>query len=240
MQGCQIGHLAEVGDEGVIFSRADRLVLQPQQVGWMNGDTQVRPNVEPQPRAADGTDFQIPTGQGPGGGRTQRHNGLRPDNCHLPLKPAQARPDFRHARLLMQATFAALKKFEVLDRIGDVNGPAVQSGIAQRPVEEQPRRSNEGLASNVLLVAGLLPNEHQGCRNRSFAEHGLRSGSVERASPATGGLGPQGFDRAHRLTDIHVFFLLLLLPSSRSLPGQRRANSDRCGRPTAVRDNDGV
>src|SRR5688500_11558966 len=48
---------------------------------------------------------------------------------------------------------------EVLDHVGHVGARAVDAGLAQRPVEELPRRAHERTARQVLVVAGLLAHE---------------------------------------------------------------------------------
>src|ERR1700676_752304 len=70
-----------------------------------------------------------------------------------------------------QADFSARDEFEMFHRIGDVDLVAVDADFFQRPVEHLPVRSDEWLAGKVLLVAGLLADQHHLGSLRTFAEH---------------------------------------------------------------------
>ena len=75
----------------------------------------------------------------------------------------------------------------MLDDVGDVDGLPVDAGVLERLVEELPRGADERLPGLVLLVAGLLPDEHGLCALASLAENGLRPALVEVARSAGGG-----------------------------------------------------
>ena len=64
---------------------------------------------------------------------------------------------------------------EVLDRVGDVDLVAVDAGGGERLVEQAPRGADERMALFVLLVAGLLADEHDARVTRPLAEDGLRA-----------------------------------------------------------------
>ena len=84
----------------------------------------------------------------------------------------------------MDAPLAAPLELEMLDRVGDIGAGAVHARLGQRLVQQLPRRPDEGPPGQILLVAGLLADEHQRRVQRAFAEHGLRRVLVERAAGA--------------------------------------------------------
>jgi hypothetical protein len=84
----------------------------------------------------------------------------------------------------------------MLYRVGDVNLRTVDAGLFQRAVEHLPRRSDERLAGEVFLVAGLLADQHDPGLLRAFAEHGLRRAFPEMTGAAIGGLLAEGFEAA--------------------------------------------
>jgi hypothetical protein len=80
---------------------------------------------------------------------------------------------------LVDAPLAALFEFEMLDGVGDVHLVPIESGLLQRPIEQQAGRSDERSALPILLVSGLLPYERNGRPNRALAQHGTRSAWYE-------------------------------------------------------------
>src|ERR1700730_2346020 len=97
-----------------------------------------------------------------------------------------------------QGDFSARDELEMFDRIGDVDFVAIDADFFQRPVEHLPGRSDEWLAGKVLLVAGLLADQHHLGSLRTFAE--LRLGGVfpEMTGAAMRGLLAQGFEAGWR------------------------------------------
>ena len=73
----------------------------------------------------------------------------------------------------MQANFAARHEFEMFDRARDIDLLAIDAGLDQGAVEHMPRRTDERLAGEVFLVAGLLANQHDARVRRPFAKHSL-------------------------------------------------------------------
>src|SRR4029077_18856035 len=61
-----------------------------------------------------------------------------------------------------------------LHRIGEVSGVAIDAGCFEGAVEQMSCGADERVAGAVLLIAGLLSDDHQRCRAWSFAEHRLR------------------------------------------------------------------
>ena len=94
--------------------------------------------------------------------------------------------DLRPVRLLVDASLALALPLEVLDDVRHVCEGAVDAGFLHRLVEEAARGPDERLAGPVLLVAGLLADEHDVGLRRAFAEDRLRPGFPERAGLAAG------------------------------------------------------
>jgi hypothetical protein len=55
------------------------------------------------------------------------------------------------------------------------------------------------MALSILLVAGLLADEHHESVASALAEHRLRRVSPQRAGTAVGGLPPERGERSHEL-----------------------------------------
>ena len=94
----------------------------------------------------------------------------------------------------MQPDFSARDKFEMLDRIGDVDLLAIDACLLQRAVEHQAGRTHERFAGKVFLVAGLLADQHHLRILRAFAEHGLRRRLPEMTGAALAGFFAQGLE----------------------------------------------
>src|SRR5439155_18349610 len=84
---------------------------------------------------------------------------------------------------------------EVLDDVRDVGVAAVDPGVLEGAVEELPGRADERPAGEVLLVAGLLADEHQAGRLAPLAEDGLGRSLPEVAALAGGGCLAQPLER---------------------------------------------
>src|SRR5690348_2483553 len=78
----------------------------------------------------------------------------------LRLEPGAAGHLLGPARLRVDAPLPARLPLEVLDRVRDVDLPAVDPREIERLVEQAPRRPDERAALLVLLVARLLADEH--------------------------------------------------------------------------------
>ncbi len=61
----------------------------------------------------------------------------------------------------------------LLDGVRDVDPPPVDARLVERPLQETPRRPDKGLALQVLLVPGLLADEHHPGVLSALPEHGL-------------------------------------------------------------------
>src|SRR3546814_16243823 len=84
----------------------------------------------------------------------------------------------------MEAPLAALRELEMLDRVGDVDLAAFDSGLVERAIEHPPRRADEGATGQILLIARLLADQHDRGADGAFAEHRLRRVLLERATRA--------------------------------------------------------
>src|SRR5262245_59092433 len=107
------------------------------------------------------------------GGRAQRHDGGWLDDRALLDEPPLAAVDLVGVRTLVQTPLAAHLVLEVLDRVGHENVVARDAGLFQRLVQDAAGRSHERLAGEILLIAGLLADQHQVRADAAFAGHDL-------------------------------------------------------------------
>jgi len=77
----------------------------------------------------------------------------------------------------------------VLDRVGHVQDRPVDVGLLQGLVEHLAGGPDEGTPGPILLVAGLLADQHEPGRRRALPEDGLGA-----ASPQVTGLACRGRD----------------------------------------------
>jgi len=64
---------------------------------------------------------------------------------------------------------------------------SLHSGVMNCPIEHAPRRTNEGMARQILVVSWLLADEHQPRRSgASFTRHDVGCIAVERTTRAFG------------------------------------------------------
>src|SRR4051812_4512753 len=120
---------------------------------------------------------------------TDEHTRLQHRN--LGVEPWPAGGDLAPVRLLVDSSLALRLPLEVLDDVGDVDLRAVDPSLLEGAVEQLAGRADERTALEILLVAGLLPDEDDVRVRGPLAEHGLRAGLPERASLATRGGLPQ-------------------------------------------------
>src|SRR5262249_46246287 len=112
--------------------------------------------------------------QGLRGGRAEAHDDPRAYQRDLTLEPRTAGRDLASVRLLVDAPLPAGLPAEVLDHVGHVGLRAFDGGLLERPLQELAGRADERSAGEVLLVSGLLADEHHQRVRSSFAEDGLR------------------------------------------------------------------
>jgi hypothetical protein len=92
--------------------------------------------------------------------------------------------NFRIGGFLVHAAFAAKFKFEVFDRIGDINLFSGHIGCCQRSCKKQAGRTNEWAARNIFSIPRLFANKHDRGVRRALAKDSL------------GGVFPQGTSAA--------------------------------------------
>src|SRR5581483_212219 len=129
-------------------------------------------------------DSERPAEEALGSGRAEEHERFRLDGCELGLEPRAAGDLLRPRGLVVEAARPAGPPFEVLDGVRDVRRAAVDAGLVECAVEHLAGGADERLAGQVLLVAGLLADEHDLRARRARAEHGLRCLREERAALA--------------------------------------------------------
>jgi hypothetical protein len=123
-----------------------------------------------------------------GGRGPEAADDLRLQRGDLRLQPRAAGFDLTLRRRLVQAALAARLPFEVLHGVGDVKRGAVDSRRFEGTVEQASRRPDKGQPAPVLLVAGLLADQHQPGARGSGAEHRLRRMLPQRAVAAAAGV----------------------------------------------------
>jgi hypothetical protein len=84
----------------------------------------------------------------------------------------------------VNAPFAALFEFEVFNYVGDVDVLAIDARLDQCLIQQMAGRSHKRPALLILLVAGLLADQHKASLFGTLAEDRLRGAAVEVAAPA--------------------------------------------------------
>lgn len=88
---------------------------------------------------------------------------------------------------------------EVLDRVRDVDRPAIDPRLHQRGIEQLPGGADEWLAGDVFLVARLLADQQHAGPFTAGTEDRLRAAEIQVARGAAGGGGAQALQsRARR------------------------------------------
>ena len=135
--------------------------------------------------------LERPAQQRLGGGGPEAHDHLRPHDLELGLEPRPARRHLGRVGLGVDPDLAAGPRgrlpLEVLDRVGHVGLRPVDAGLREAVVEHPSGRPDEGPPREVLLVAGLLADEHHLGPGGTLAEDGLGAELVEIAGRARGG-----------------------------------------------------
>ena len=75
----------------------------------------------------------------------------------------------------MEATFAALLEFEMLDRVCDIDAIAINSGFLQRAIEEFACRSHKRMTFDIFLIARLFAHQGKIGMKRAFTQHCARA-----------------------------------------------------------------
>src|SRR2546422_11124064 len=137
--------------------------------------------------AALHADAEVAAEQHLGRGRAQQYQQVRLHHGDLGIQPGPAGVDLSGVRLLVQAPLALRLPFEVLDRVRDIDMPAVDARLLERLVEHASRGADERLSFPVLAIAGLLSDEHDLGVFGALAEDGLGTGFVEVTGATAGG-----------------------------------------------------
>ena len=106
-------------------------------------------------------------------GRSEAHHDLWFEDPDLRVEPEPARRDLAPVRLFVQTSLAGRAPLEVLHRVGQVHGVAVDPRGRERLIEHAPGGADERLAGDVLLVTRLLADEDDLRGPTALAEHRL-------------------------------------------------------------------
>src|SRR5207237_10487912 len=117
-------------------------------------------------------------------GGAEKHDHLALDHLDLRLQPRPARTDLAGVWLLMQPSLAAAGPAEMLDGVGHVDPATIDARLFQAFLQQPAGGADEGLALEVLLVAGLLADQHELRALTALAEDGLGGVGPQLAAPA--------------------------------------------------------
>jgi hypothetical protein len=110
-------------------------------------------------------------------------------------------PDLARIGLLVQSSFATRLVLEVLHGVGNVDVGALDARGSKRLVKHLARGSDKGTPGKILLIAGLLSDQHQGSIGWAFPEHGLSGILVKFAARAGNRLDGKRSERAPGVVD---------------------------------------
>jgi hypothetical protein len=165
-----------------------------------------------------------------GRGSAEADDHRRLDGPQLRVEPWDARLDLRIVRLPVDSLCggAAPLPLEVLDRVGDVDLRAVDSGLLQRLIEEPAGGPDEGPACAILGVARLLTDEDHVRAGGALAENRLSADLPQVAAATGGGRFAKPWQRRLRGDEVRGGASDLCLASSHEPEaGKRRATYHR-------------
>ena len=93
-------------------------------------------------------------------GRAEANEHAGPNDAQFRFQPGTASGDMARAWFLVDAPFPTRLPFEVLDRVRDVDRVAIDPRFFESAIQDLTRRTDEGFAAQVFLVARLLAEEH--------------------------------------------------------------------------------
>jgi len=134
-------------------------------------------------------------------GGSEADDDTRFDEVDFRFQPGATGFDLEGIRLLVNASFSARLKLEMLDHVGHIDLRSIDSRRDERLVEKTAGRTDEWLSLQIFLIARLLADKHHRRSLFSFAENRLRSGSPQIAGLAPGGRDlkfPERWARRHQ------------------------------------------
>jgi len=96
------------------------------------------------------------------GGGAETYQNVRADKFKFRLKPGHAGGDFHRRGLGVNAPLSARLELEVLDHVRDIGLFASDASSFERFIQHPAGRADERVPGQVLIVARLLPDEHEG------------------------------------------------------------------------------
>ncbi|GEN15824.1 hypothetical protein NCH01_22550 [Neoasaia chiangmaiensis] len=155
----------------------------------MNGNDSGAAVIKGDGTAAFPADRDGPTQDGCGGCDAEHDKDLRLDEAPLGRQPGETGAHFIGVRFLMDTAAAARRELEVFDGIRDVACVAGDAGSGEYLIEQASGRSDEGMAGEILLIAGLFADKHQARGSGALAEHRACRRFPKGAAAAIGGFG---------------------------------------------------
>ncbi len=104
----------------------------------------------------------------------ETHERIGPDELQLRLEPRPAGCHVRAIRTLVNPALSARLVAEMLDDVGQEHLVVVYLRELQTTIEDPSGRTHERTAFDVLTVARLLADEHQGSIAPAVSDHRLR------------------------------------------------------------------
>src|SRR4051812_42813539 len=189
----------EIPDEERPFLLLAVFLGNPEEEAWVHRDPALATVGQLERRAAILADGHRLAEQAGGGGCPERHRDRWTDQLALMLDPPAARLDLARAGLAVDALLAARLEFEVLHGVGHVDRGTVDPRLFERRIKQPTRGPDERAPGDVLLVAGLLADEHDRSVERTFAEHRLRRMLVKVAALAFARILEQSLPRGAKI-----------------------------------------
>ena len=93
--------------------------------------------------------------------RTEANKDAWPNDAQFRLQPWPTGSDVARIGLLVNAPFATGLPFKVFHRICDVDRITINPGLLERSIQDLTSRSDERLAGQILLIAGLFAKQHE-------------------------------------------------------------------------------
>jgi hypothetical protein len=121
------------------------------------------------------------------GGGSKSDDELRTYGFDFVNQPPPAYLNFARVWAFVEPSLTARLEFEMLDGIGSISARAVDARVAQRSIQQKPRRPDKRMAIAVFSISRLLANQHDLGVCWTFAEYSLSRIFPQRADPAACG-----------------------------------------------------
>ena len=158
----QGGYFLQVVDEGAHLFLSGIIIGRAQNGRWMHGGSNVGSERQTYQLAPLAIDAKVLTKKGLGRGCAEANQNLRLHKAKFSFDPRMTGVDFRITRLFVNTALAALGRlpFEMFDNIRYIDLIAIDSRFLQSAIQQLAGRAHEWTAGEILLISGLLANQH--------------------------------------------------------------------------------